>query len=643
MQGFEAIVGWNIPPLFCICLERTVMTTSHPSINQTPCRIYELFFSQPAVPCDLCQGSTVDYSTANRTAIDIDLEQPILLSIKVSVHYCPSCDHYFRFQPSFMRPGAIYSNRVVNKAVESVYQDGMAMRKVADRLARDFWVRPSEAMIRSWCRDYSATFDFETDYQAWVVSEFSGILCVDEVYQGKLALLLGVDPGASDGDRLIGYELIHGPVDGDCVEGFLNRIKEAGVEPDQVITDGSALYPTLLAKVWPKAAHQLCLFHETRRVTAATMKVIQAIRKSIPCPPPKTGARGGGPLRTHPPSDDPEDPATQRWRWRKARRQAQIDHVHGLARKGLSQRAIARETGHHRSTVKRWLEQAESTEAVCTLPELPEEEPSTRAGRHAIGRQAKKAKRTQAHALRKEGLSYSEIARRLGIHRVTISKWLQQDPPASKEVPPESSASSDFQPPPPPVPWKSWDEVRQVREVLKEHRFLMLRRPERLSDNEQEHVEMLLNSAAGSQLRIARSFLVDWYRLWTDEEGQRRSLDDAKARFEAWRTNPDYREIPALKKVLGRMTDAKFEHMSQFLRNSSWEATNNGAERTGRAFRHRQAPHFNLRKTTSIENAIVVSACLRKQANQEPAKEPFHTCQRGRYRRKLSVVQVQPP
>ena len=49
-------------------------------------------------------------------------------------------------------------------------------------------------MIRSWCRDYSASFDFKTDYQAWVVSEFSGILCVDEVYQGALALLLGVRP-----------------------------------------------------------------------------------------------------------------------------------------------------------------------------------------------------------------------------------------------------------------------------------------------------------------------------------------------------------------------------------------------------------------------------------------------------------------
>ena len=42
----------------------------------------------------------------------------------------------------------------------------------------------------------------------WVVANFSGILCVEEVYQGELALLLAVDPLAPDGDRLVGYTLL---------------------------------------------------------------------------------------------------------------------------------------------------------------------------------------------------------------------------------------------------------------------------------------------------------------------------------------------------------------------------------------------------------------------------------------------------
>jgi hypothetical protein len=32
-------------------------------------------------------------------------------------------------------------------------------------------------------------------------------------YQDRLALLLAVDPAAPEGDRLVGYQLVHGAVD----------------------------------------------------------------------------------------------------------------------------------------------------------------------------------------------------------------------------------------------------------------------------------------------------------------------------------------------------------------------------------------------------------------------------------------------
>jgi hypothetical protein len=139
-------------------------------------------------------------------AIDIDLDQPVVLD--VNVHVCATCGGMFRAQPPFLRPRAIYTRRVVQKAIDSVYRDGLAARCVPDRLARDFWVKPSEKMVRLWCRAFAADVDFTTDYQPWVVANSSGILCVDEVYQGELALLLAVDPAAPDGDRLVGYTLL---------------------------------------------------------------------------------------------------------------------------------------------------------------------------------------------------------------------------------------------------------------------------------------------------------------------------------------------------------------------------------------------------------------------------------------------------
>jgi hypothetical protein len=73
---------------------------------------------------------------------------------------------------------------------------------------------------------------------------FSGILCVDEVYQGDLALLLAIDPAAPDGDRLVGYTLLPKTkeVDQTMVKAFLERLRATGLKPDE-ITDGSTQRP----------------------------------------------------------------------------------------------------------------------------------------------------------------------------------------------------------------------------------------------------------------------------------------------------------------------------------------------------------------------------------------------------------------
>ena len=393
------------------------MSEGVPSVNQTLCKICKIEYRLETTACDRCGQSVPCFSTAQRTAIDLNLDQPVLLHLTVSVHKCEQCHHYFRVQPPFLRPDAIYANRVVSRTVGSVYEDGMAMRRVPARMGRDFWVQPSEGSVRAWCRAYSADFDFVTDYQPWVVSEFSGILCIDEVYQNQLALLLAVDPAAPDGDRLVGYQLIHGDVNATQMQDFLLHLKTVGIEPDEVITDGSKLYPTALSEVWPQAAHQLCLFHETRRVTQTVMKVVNAIRKRLPEPPPAPGIKPGGPLHPQPPNTNPHDPATQRWYWRQIQRRERIKLVHELADQGLSHRAIARQNGHNRRTVKKWLQ--------APIPPLPENVPDYISKHAALSvrqqsRLKKQQLKQQVHLLAQQGLSYSAIAREVGVHRVTV-------------------------------------------------------------------------------------------------------------------------------------------------------------------------------------------------------------------------------
>src|SRR5262249_12218395 len=117
------------------------------------------------------------------------------------------------------------------------------------------------------------------------------------------------------------------------------------------------------------AAHQLCLFHETRRVTTAVDEVVRAVRAAVPLPPPATRRRLGGRRRKAPVAAEATDAATQRWRGRGGAPGAGagpgrgaappggggIARVDELRRGGWSLRAIARGTGFNRRTVTAWL------------------------------------------------------------------------------------------------------------------------------------------------------------------------------------------------------------------------------------------------------------------------------------------------
>jgi len=497
-----------------------------------------------------------------RVAVDIDLNQPVMLAVQVSVHRCRPCGREFRAQPPFLRPDAIYTRRVVQKAVEAVYCDGLAARRVPDRLARDFWVRPSEKMVRLWCKAFADRLDFATDYQAWVIASFSGVLCVDEVYQGELALLLAVDPATPEGDRLVGYALVPKGVDAHGVKTFLERLKAAGVEPAEVITDDSTLYPAVLAEIWPAAAHQLCLFHATRRVVEAVNDVVKHVRRTLPTPPPIKGPSLHGRLRQTAPTPDQHDPAAERYRWREARRAVGIAQAHVLRPQIQSTRALARAVGVNQDTVRKWLR-------------LTPLDPAT----------------------------IAELVAAVGL-----------TPPLE----------------PPPAPWRDWDQIRRVREDLRLHRTLFLHRPEHLADEEQRILADLLVSPVGDTLRLARGFLEAWFAIWQDEDGHRRLPAEAEQRYRAWHEDAAAAEFAPLRKQQQHLDADHFAHLSVFLHDSSWEATNNAAERGGRAFRHTQHPHFRLRSLAAIDADLKVHACLRKERVCSPPLTRLHQCQRGR-------------
>jgi hypothetical protein len=563
------------------------MATDISQVEAVSLTVRTVDFGLPSVTCSACQQGARRVWDTERVAIDIDLEHPVTLLVRVSVHYCGRCERYFCSQPVFLRPDAIYCNRVVMLAAQSVYNDGMAMVRVAQRLARDFWVQPSEASIRQWCRGYAAGLSLTSDYQEWIRGEFSGVLCVDEVYQGEIALLLAVDPAGAQGDRLVGYQLLRNKVDQAQIEQFLQRLRNVGIEPEEVITDGSALYPAALAKVWPTAVHQLCLFHETRAVTRAVLDVVKEIRDALP-KPPTSKHRPGRPSKQV--AGTPGGSAAAG----AYNREAEVAKVQRLRREGCSIRGIVRQIGISRNTVRSWLR--ENQPALAAQNASPTGGDDTGIA-HANASSAPVSEQTSASDL----LPVSVQMRGTGIEVET-----------------------------PPAPWSSWDEVREFSQTLLADRFMLVSRSEHLTQEEQGRLDTILHHPAAEKLCVARRFVIEWYEMFRDEQGNRRSPEEALARYLAWEVRSEYQALAPLRRVQVKIDEARFKQLSYFLRHPHWEATNNGAERAGRAFRHLQAPHFRLRSTEAVEGIITATALGQMADREAQTALRAGRCTRGR-------------
>jgi transposase-like protein len=62
---------------------------------------------------------------------------------------------------------------------------------------------------------------------------------------------------------------------------FLGNLKTWGLEPVTVITDGSNLYPAVLAELWPDADHQLCVFHILKEINKLILDAVRRLRTAM--------------------------------------------------------------------------------------------------------------------------------------------------------------------------------------------------------------------------------------------------------------------------------------------------------------------------------------------------------------------------
>jgi hypothetical protein len=165
---------------------------------------------------------------------------------------------------------------------------------------------------------------------------------------------------------------------------------------------------------------------------------------------------------------------------------------------------------------------------------------------------------------------------------------------------------------------------------LRLHRTLFLHQHENLTIGEHTILSELLETPVGADLRVARGFLEAWFAIWKDDGGHRRSLANAKHRYQVWQTDANAASFPPLRRQQRHLDADHFEKLSAFLHNPAWESTNNAAERGGRAFRHGQHPHFRLRSTSTMDADLKIRAQLQRERFCCPPPQRLHHCQRGR-------------
>jgi len=126
------------------------------------------------------------------------------------------------------------------------------------------------------------------EYLDAVLAEFSGYIAADELYDGPFCVLSIVDNHTFR--RLIYEVLDHDPTQAD-VEALFARFQAAlgehGLTLLGVTTDGSALYPQAISRVFGEVPHQLCEFHVIKELTKGVLCALAKIRKELAATKPK--------------------------------------------------------------------------------------------------------------------------------------------------------------------------------------------------------------------------------------------------------------------------------------------------------------------------------------------------------------------
>jgi hypothetical protein len=226
-------------------------------------------------PCPHCGKRGHRKYTHTRRVRDIAYGEILIVELTVGEYRARcSCCKTFRSQVEGIEPRAQYTNRVREAVIDRLLDDTMNMERTREALQRDFHLDLSQGYLYD-CLNWKVHQVDMPAYRQWTLENFSGTLNVDEIHLGHRTLLLATDPLS---DFPVAFALVSAN-DQDHMRRFLLNLKNLGFQPKVVVTDGSTLYPKILAELWPDARHQLCVFHVIKEINECVLDAVRRLRR----------------------------------------------------------------------------------------------------------------------------------------------------------------------------------------------------------------------------------------------------------------------------------------------------------------------------------------------------------------------------
>lgn len=240
-----------------------------------PPRVVPICCAPKKAPCPHCGKLARRKRILQRQVRSIAYKQIVYLHIRYGEYQAPcGCQKTFRTHPDGVLPKHHYDNKVRDAVLEHLLDGHLNIAATLRALRRDFLLELSEGFVYDCLHDAVRRLDL-AEYRQQVLQRFQGTLCVDEIHLGAYTLLLATDPLA---DVPVAFALVSHN-DQQHMRRFLKNLKEWGLLPQVVVTDGSNLYPAVLAELWPQAEHQLCVFHVLQDVNAEILEAVKRLRR----------------------------------------------------------------------------------------------------------------------------------------------------------------------------------------------------------------------------------------------------------------------------------------------------------------------------------------------------------------------------